>query len=273
MTGAVPGFEKRTFTFEGREHAFYRGGTKGSAVVVLHESPGLHPKMIPFAQALVAEGYRVYMPSLFGRDGAPVDRGAWLRMGLQLCIRREFEIFRDATSAAMTWLRELARLANDECGGTGVGVVGMCFTGGFALAMAVDESVVAPVLSQPSLPWAPFPFPQKSQIGLSPEDLKAVKDRARDGLQVLGLRFTNDGLCPRERFTTYKRALGPAFREFPIKSPDERNQIRSNAHSVLASDFVDLDGHPTRLALQAVFDFLDERLRGSRGAPQAGSTR
>lgn len=262
MTEAVPGFEKRTFTFEGREHLFYRGGKEeGPAVVVLHESPGMHPAVIAFAQRLVDKSYRVYMPSLFGRDGARADLGAWVLLVPQLCIRREFEILGDRASAAVTWLRKLAGLANDECGGKGVGVVGMCFTGGFALAMAVDKFVVAPVLSQPSLPWA-IGQSRKSQIGLSPDDLATVKERTRDGLKVLGLRFTNDRLCPRERFATYSSELGPAFRQFAITAPDPAWNIRSGAHSVLAGDFVgDVDGHPTRLALRAVLDFLDERLR------------
>lgn len=254
MTEAVPRFKERTFEFEGRKHRYYCAGENGPAVVVLHESPGMHPAVIAFAQRLVDKGYRVYMPSLFGRDGAPADLGAWVRLVPQLCIRREFEIFREGTSAAVTWLRKMAELASDESGGQGVGVVGMCFTGGFALAMAVDKFVVAPVLSQPSLPWAMFPF-LRSKIGLSPDDLVKVKERTRDGLEVLGLRFESDGLCPRERFATYSRELGPAFKPWPVPSHHR------GAHSVLASDFVDVEGHPTRLALQAVLDFLDERLR------------
>jgi len=272
LTEAIPGFEKTKFEFEGRKHRYYRGGKTGPPVVVLHESPGMHPAVIAFARRLVDEGYRVYMPSLFGRDKAPANLGAWALMGAQLCIRREFEILGDRASAAVTWLRKLASLANDECGGKGVGVVGMCFTGGFALAMAVDKFVVAPVLSQPSLPFA-IGRSRKSQIGLSPDDLATVKERTLDGLKVLGLRFTNDRLCPRERFATYASELGPAFRQFPITAPDPAWNIRRGAHSVLASDFVPVVGHPTRLALQAVFDFLDERLRGSRDAPRAGTTR
>ena len=32
---------------------------------------------------------------------------------------------------------------------TGVGAIGMCFAGGFALAMMVDTAVVAPVVAHP----------------------------------------------------------------------------------------------------------------------------
>jgi dienelactone hydrolase len=261
MTEAVPGFELTIFVFNEREHRVYRGGTEGPAVIVLHEMPGIHPMVIKFAQRLVDARYRVYMPSLFGKDGAKISRGAWVGLVPQIgCIWREFEILGDRTSPAVTWLRALAARANDECGGTGVGVVGMCITGGFALAMAVEQFVIAPVLSQPSLPWA-IGRSRKSQIGLSPADLATVKDRTRGGLRVLGLRFTNDWLCPSQRFATLTTELGEGFRQFPIGSPDPSWNITSGAHSVLADDFVDIKGHPTRIALKAVMDFLEERLR------------
>jgi hypothetical protein len=43
-------------------------------------------------------------------------------------------------------------VAHKECGAPGVGVIGLCLTGGFGLAMAVDPVVIAPVLGEPSLP-------------------------------------------------------------------------------------------------------------------------
>ena len=53
----------------------------------------------------------------------------------------------------------------------------MCFTGGFALAMMVDPSVAAPVVAQPS---APFAIGKKrgADLNLSPGDLDAVRRRA-----------------------------------------------------------------------------------------------
>ena len=58
------------------------------------------------------------------------------------------------TSPIIAWLRALARNLHADVGGPGVGAVGMCFAGGFALGMMVDDIMVAPVLSQPSLPFA-----------------------------------------------------------------------------------------------------------------------
>ena len=85
----------------------------------------------------------------------------------------------------------------------------MCFTGGFALAMMVDASVVAPVLAQPSLP---FPVGKKrgADLGLAPRTSPRVKARAAGGCQVLGLRYTDDPAVG-TRFETLAEELGDAF--------------------------------------------------------------
>jgi dienelactone hydrolase len=145
-TPEVAGFDQVPFTHQGRTHQVYRAGA-GPAVIVIHEIPGIHPGMVTFAQRLLAAGYTVYLPSLFGRAGQPVSTGAVLRSILQVCITREFAILADRTSPVVTWLRALAATAHRACGGPGVGAIGMCLTGGFALAMAVDQAVLAPVLS------------------------------------------------------------------------------------------------------------------------------
>src|SRR6185312_5301791 len=189
MTDAVPGFDVSTFTHGGRTHEVYTAGT-GSAVVVVHEMPGLHPGVTKFGQRLVDAGYRVYPPSLFGRPGAPFGGGEMLRTLRQVCVSREFHLLADRTPPVVTWLRALAAQAHTECGGPGVGAVGMCFTGGYALAMAVEPAVLAPVLSQPGIP-APLTSRKRSALGLDPADLASVKTRTSDGLCVLGLRFSD----------------------------------------------------------------------------------
>jgi len=151
VAGPLPGFEVTTFAYGGWEHEVYRAGT-GPAVVVIHEIPGLHPGVIAFGQRLVDTGYTVYLPSLFGRPGAAATAGATFRTMAAACVSREFTMLADRTSPVATWLRALAAQAHAECGGPGVGAVGMCFTGGFALAMAVEPAVLAPVVSQPGLP-------------------------------------------------------------------------------------------------------------------------
>jgi dienelactone hydrolase len=258
----VPGFERFDFTHDGVVHDVYRAGT-GPAVVVIHEVPGLHPGVVDFGRRVVDAGFTAYLPSLFGRVGAPFSTGAMVRGLPRLCVSREFTILADRTSRVATWLRALAARAHAECGGPGVGAVGMCFTGGFALAMAVEPAVVAPVLSQPGLP-APLGERRKQALGLDGTDLARVKARTAAGdLRVLGLRFSDDPGCPAERFARLRHELGDGFEGIEIdSSPGNPHGIEKGAHSVLTVHLVDEPGHPTRAALDRVLSFMTERLAG-----------
>lgn len=186
--------------------------------------------------------------------------GAVVRSILRVCVAREFTLLADRTSPVASWLRALAVKAHAECGGPGVAAVGMCLTGGFALAIAVEAAVLAPVLSQPALP-APLNAGKRAALGLDPGDLTAVLERTDNGLCVLGLRFTNDKGCPAERFETLRNTLGDAFEGIEIdSSPGNPFGIPTRSHAVLTIDLVDEPGHPTRAALDRVLAFLNERL-------------
>jgi dienelactone hydrolase len=259
-TPAVAGFDQVTFTHQGRTHQVYRAG-RGPAVIVIHEIPGIHPGMVTFAQRLLEAGYTVYLPSLFGRPGQPPSTGALLRSILRVCVTREFAILADRTSPITTWLRALAAKAYSDCGGPGVGAIGMCLTGGFALAMAVGPAVLAPVVSQPGLP-APLTARKRAAVGLDAADLAQVKARTERGLCVLGLRFSADRGCPAQRFATLRRELGEGFEAIEVdSSPGNPYGIPTRAHAVLTVDLVDEPGHPTRVALDRVLEFLGQRLR------------
>jgi dienelactone hydrolase len=259
----VPGFELTSFAHGGRTHDVYRRGS-GPAVVVVHEIPGVHPGVIALARRLIDARFTVYMPSLFGRPGEPPMSGAVARSILRVCVSREFTILADRTSRVVTWLRALAAKAHGDCGGPGVGVIGMCLTGGFALAMAVEPAVLAPVLSQPALP-APLTARRRAGLGLDGADLVRVKERASHDLRVLGLRFTQDRGCPSERFETLRRELGRSFESIEIDSSrGNAHGIPERAHAVLTVDLVDQPGHPTAAALDRVIGFLVERLRPGR---------
>ena len=259
-TPAVAGFDQVAFTHQGRTHQVYRAG-RGPAVIVIHEIPGIHPGMVTFAQRLLEAGYTVYLPSLFGRPGQPPSTGALLRSILRVCVTREFAILADRTSPITTWLRALAATAYRDCGGPGVGAIGMCLTGGFALAMAVEPAVLAPVVSQPGLP-APLTARKRAAVGLDAADLAQVKARTERGLCVLGLRFSADRGCPAQRFQRLRRELGDAFEAIEIdSSPGNPYGIPTRAHAVLTVDLVDEPGHPTRVALDRVLEFLGQRLR------------
>ncbi|MGN6301203.1 MAG: dienelactone hydrolase family protein [Angustibacter sp.] len=254
-----PEFEAFELTHDHRTYEVFRGGS-GPAVLVLHEIPGLHPGVVDFGRRLIAAGYTVYLPSLFGRPAAPPTGREVARTMLRVCVAREFSKLTDRTSPVVGWLRALAASAYRECGGVGVGVVGMCFTGGFALATALEPSVVASVMSQPAMP-APIGRRGRAAVGLDDEDLATITARAADGLRVLGLRFTHDRGCPPERFETLRTALGSAFESIEIDSaPGNAAGIAPSAHSVLTISLVDEPGHPTRLALDRVLSFLAEQL-------------
>ncbi len=199
----------------GVSHPTYRKGT-GPGVVVISEIPGITEDVIAFSEEVVGLGCTVVMPHLFGKvvsSDSPLAAMSSLR---QACINREFNKLRlRQTSPIADWLRSLARELHAELGGPGVGAVGMCFTGGFALAMMVDDAVVAPVLAQPSLPF-PIGKARGADLNLSPADLTRVKERASAGCEVLGLRYTDD-LATGTRFETLTQELGDAFLrvEFP----------------------------------------------------------
>jgi dienelactone hydrolase len=255
----LAGYERLPFTHGGRTHDVYRAGS-GPAVVLIHEIPGIHPGVLELSDRLRGRGYTTYLPSLFGRAGAPAAGGNIARSIAQVCVSREFAVLADRTPPVASWLQALAADAFHACGGPGVGAIGLCFTGGFALAMALEPTVLAAVLSQPSLP---MPIGRrKAAVGLDAADRKVVRDRAGRDLGVLGLRFTADRACPAARFQTLREELGRGFEAIEIdSSPGNTAGIRHRAHAVLTVDLDDRPGHPTQLALDRVLAFLDERLR------------
>jgi len=253
-------FDVTTFTHAGTTRPVYAAGT-GPAVIVIHEMPGLTPAVAAFGRRVVDAGFHVRMPSLFGEPGRPVSPGYIATSLARGCVASEFVTFAlDRTGPAIGWLRALAADAHAACGGPGVGAVGMCFTGGFALGMMVDDRMLAPVLSQPSLPFPVSPARRRA-LGVSDADLDRVAARAAQGACVLGLRFTRDPAVPAERFATLRTLLGDRFLAVEIdSSPGNPHGIPRSAHSVLTEHFVDEPGHPTRAALDQVLDFFRTQL-------------
>ncbi len=252
------------FSHDGIERPVYYAGT-GPAVIVIHEIPGLHPGVLEFARRVADRGFRVCLPSLFGTPEKNVS-GAYIFGSLvSACVAKEFTCWAlNRTSPITKWLRALAADAHQANGGPGVGAIGMCFTGGFALGMMVDDRMLAPVLSQPSLP---FPVGKKraAAVGVSDTDWELIKKRTEAGACVMGLRFTADKTVPSARFETLREELGAGFIAVEIdSSPSNTHGIPQKAHSVLTEDFVDTPGHPTYAALEQVLDFLDQRLGGNR---------
>jgi len=258
---ALDGMTETTFTFEGVSRPVFRAGS-GPGVVVVHEIPGITPPVADFARRVVDAGFTVALPSLVGEPGRPMSGLYVIRSFTQVCISNEFATWaRNRTSPVIAWLRALASDLHTHAGGPGVGAVGMCFSGGFALAMAVDDDMLAPVLSQPSLPL-PLGRARSRALGLSDGDLARVKDRvATNDLCVLGLRFSKDRAVPDARWAAYRRELGDNFIAVEIDSSSGNPQgIKRTAHSVLTEELVDRPGHPTKDALDRVLAFLRDRL-------------
>ena len=257
---ALEGFTEESFEADGKRREVYRMGA-GPAVIVISELPGITPRVAEFGRRVAAAGCTAVLPSLFGEPGRPPTGAYALKSIGPACISREFSSFALKKASPVTvWLRKLAAAEHERCGGPGVGVVGMCFTGGFALAMMVDDVVLAPVLSQPSLPF-PLSKKYKADIGISDADLARVKERTAAGACLLGLRFTNDPFCFEERFETLRRELGDAFIAVEIDSaPGNPYGHPKNAHSVLTEHLVDQEGSPTRVALDQTLTFFREKL-------------
>jgi len=253
-------FHQTQFTADRKTHRVLHTGS-GPLVLVLHEMLGLTPGALDLGRRLATEGFRVAMPCFFGEPGVASNPFSAIAL---VCISREFTVL--ATGEASPVARWLRALGNHllQPGEERLGVISICMTGGLALAMALDLWVAAPVLSQPSLPIAALPGAWRAalarDLGLSLNDRRCVERRAADGLEVLGLRFSNDKPCPAERFTALRELLGDRFCPIEVTShPGNQWSIPSSAHSVLTKDYSDAPGHPTRAAYEQVVSFLKDR--------------
>jgi len=243
MTNPLDAWTVGEHSHAGVTHATYRRGN-GPGIVVISEIPGITPAVSAFADEVVDAGFTVVMPHLFGRPGGRNGNGPVARTLGQICVSRELSLLAlGQTQPVADWLRSLARDLHAELGGPGVGALGMCFTGGFALAMMVDTCVVAPVLAQPSAPIAVTPK-RSADLNHTPADLEVVKERAAAGCQVLGLRYRSDPMVGR-RFSTLTRELGDAF---------VRVEFDGRQHATLTE-------HRQQGAVDRVLAFFDEKLR------------
>ena len=252
----IEDFTKWTFTDGDITHDVYTRGA-GPIVVLMHELPGMTKQCIVFADELVERGFRVSMPLLFGEPGDDHS----LLFTAELCISSEFKVLATGGgSPIVNWLRALCRRLKSEAGVKGVGVIGMCLTGNFAISLMADDAILAPVSSQPALPLA-LTHAERAAIGVPPAELAAAQARNQAGVPLMCLRFSNDRISPPERFAAIQQAFAANFLPHEIKSnPGNPDGISTKAHSVLTMDFCGAAGHPTRKARDAVIDFLTDRL-------------
>ena len=256
-------FDAREITLEGIAKVVHVSGS-GPAVIVMTEMPGISPHVARFARWVRDAGFTVYMPSLFGRDGAVPGAEEGGAVFQKACVSAEFRALGAGKSSPVTrWLRSLARLAHEECGSPGVGAIGMCFTGNFALTMMLEPAMLAPVLSQPALP-----LDDPTGLEIAPEELAAVRERLeQEDLTVMAYRFKGDRFCKAERFAAYQQALGERFiaRVLPdsAANPDTApffTQHVATPHSVVTAHLIDEEGQPTITARDEILSFFIKRL-------------
>ena len=231
---------------------------KGPAVIVMSEMPGIYPLVARFARWVRDDGFTVWMPDLFGKAGAPITLAYGLGSMVRGCISREFKAFAANESSPVNhWLRALAAHALPVSGGKGVGAIGMCFTGNFALSMMLEPAMLAPVLSQPSLPMT-----DRAGMHIAPDELARVKERMeREDLTVMAYRFAGDSFCRAERFAAYQEALGDRFvgRVLPDSAANPDAPMK-NPHSIVTIHLIDRAGEPTVQARDEILEFFKHRL-------------
>ena len=256
-------FARREITRDGAAKVVYVAGS-GPAVIVMAEMPGISPHVARFARWVRDAGFTVYMPSLFGRDGAVPTAEEGIAVFQRACVSAEFRALAGNASSPVTqWLRALARLAHAECGGRGVGAIGMCFTGNFALTMMLEPAMLAPVLAQPSLP-----LKEPAGLEIAPEEIEAVRDRLeRENLTVLAYRFAGDKICRAERFAAYQAALGDHFVARTLPDTAANTDVAPffaryvpYPHSVVTQHLIDQAGQPTIAARDEILAFFAHRL-------------
>jgi dienelactone hydrolase len=241
----------------------------GPGVVLMHELPGLTDFVVDFGRQIAGQGYSVFMPVMFGK---PFPNGSERLVNeLGICLNREFSLFAKNKSSPITdWLSALCREVHGRCGGRGIGAIGLCLSGGFALSLMVDKSVLAPVASEPSLPLCllrGLAKDSQAALGLSPDELKQAKERSQsEKIPVIGLRFKNDWICPSLRFDTLRREFSDNFIKIELPSqPGNPYGIPGTAHSVLTEDYGKLgkfiSAFPDRDPRKQVIEFLNRQLK------------
>lgn len=257
-------FDHRDIALLGRKHRVYTIGS-GPAVIVMTEMPGISPHVARFSRWVRDAGFTVYMPSLFGRDGALVSAEEGVTVMQRACVSAEFRAFAANESSPVTvWLRALAKFAHEECGGPGVGAIGMCFTGNFALSMMLEPAMLAPVVSQPSLP-----LNDPAGMAMAPEELATVRERLeREDLTVMAYRFAGDKFCKAQRFAAFSEALGDRFVARVLPDSAANTDLPpffathvTTPHSVVTAHLIDEAGQPTIAARDEILAFFKHRLK------------
>ena len=247
----IDSFEKSVFTtdkVDGKPlaHDVYTKG-EGPVLLIIQELPGIGPETFRLVDKLVAGGFRVVMPHLFGPIGKLSFVGNTARI---FCMRREFSVFaKNKTSPVVNWLRALCVDIREKYNVKGVGVIGMCLTGNFAISLMADDAVLAGVASQPSLPLG-----MNKHLHMSSQDVVEISDALDQKGAMLAYRFKGDKLCTGAKFEALETAFNQDQERIKLR------QIEGNAHALLTVHFIDETGSPTDNALREVMGYFGEKL-------------
>jgi dienelactone hydrolase len=228
-----------------RHDVYHRGD--GPPIVLIQELPGIGQETLRLADEFIEAGFSVYLPHLFGPIGKTSMVGNMTRV---LCLRREFSVFSSGKSSPIVdWLRAVCRKVRDDTQARGVGVIGMCLTGNFAISLMGDDSVLAAVASQPSMP-----FHSQDALHMSAEEIASTRQGIDETAAMLAFRFAGDPMCTAKKFDSIDRQFNDGQERITLKT------LPGKGHSVLTLDFVDEAGHPTREALDTVLDYFGRQL-------------
>jgi dienelactone hydrolase len=231
-------------------HDIYQRGA-GAPIILIQELPGIGVETLRLADEFVDAGFRVVIPHLFGPIGKVSMVGNLVRV---FCMRKEFHLFQaNRSSPIVDWLKALCRDVQSNCSAPGVGVIGMCLTGNFAISLMADDSVLAAVASQPAMPIA-----KQGELHMSDDDIDAVKRGIDAKAPMQAFRFEGDPMCTAAKFSS----IDAAFNQ-DGKSRVELHTLPGKQHSVLTLDFVDEAGHPTRDALDNILAYFRDQLAGA----------
>jgi dienelactone hydrolase len=248
----LEGFTKRQFSAplaDGHRvsHDVYSQGTGPATIVIIQELPGIGPETLSLADVFLARGFRVVLPHLLGPLGKISMAGNLVRV---FCMRRQFKLFeKNQSSPIVDWLKALCKSEQADDTARKIGVVGMCLTGNFALSLIADDSVLAAVASQPSLP-----FNDQNALHMSDNEIAAARAQIDQKGSVLALRFQGDPLCKAPKFA----AIDQAFNQDAQRV--ELIELPGKGHSVLTLDLLK-GGKPAQAALDSVLGYFESRLQ------------
>ena len=241
-------FSAKCSTGQTISHDVYRRG-RGAQIIIIQELPGIGPETMRLADEFVEHGFEVILPHLFGTLEKVSIGGNLVRV---FCMRKEFSLFEaNGASPLVDWLKALCRDVKKRSQTKGVGVIGMCLTGNFAISLMSDESVLAAVSSQPSMPLL-----KPTKLHMSAAEIGTIRQRIDDTAPIHAYRFAKDPMCTAEKY----HAIENAFND-PDATRVITHTLPGKGHSVLTLDFVNESGHPTRDGLNDILAYFSVQLQ------------